>query len=173
MSEMATAFRDRLLELSRQLELIALEDDNSVKPLRLRHALPEEHLKPEWWLDQVRQIYAGRRLRERFFPATFFGEAAWDILLELFTLDLYQQHASVKRACAAAAVPATTALRWIAVLEEARLISRLPSRADRRLVLLSLTPKGVEAIRAYILALDALRNRPTPEFLLITGGRAE
>ena len=173
MSDIALPIRERLLELSKQLESIANGADQSVMPTRLRHPMPGEERKPEWWMKQVRHIYAGRRLRERFLPAGFFGEAAWDILLELFMLDLYDQRATVKRACVAASVPPTTALRWIAILEDERLIIRSTSKGDHRVIWLSLTPKGIDTIRRYILALDALRDKPTPEMLLITGGRSE
>ena len=173
MTTAAVPFRERLLELSKQLELIANGDDGSTRPTRLRDQRPGEELKPEWWMKQASQIYAARRLRDRFFPAVFFGEAAWDILLELFILGLHDQRATVKRACVAASVPTTTALRWIAILEEEALVSRSSSTIDQRVIWLSLSPKGVDTIRRYILARDALSNRPMPEMLLITGGRGE
>lgn len=106
MSDIALPIRERLLELSKQLESIANGADQSEMPMRLRQPTPGEERKPEWWMKQVRHIYAGRRLRERFLPSGFFGEAAWDILLELFMLDLYDQRATVKRACVCGICPA-------------------------------------------------------------------
>ena len=165
--------RQRLLSLARQLELEASGDLLETTAPRLRQEMPDEERKPDWWLNQARQIYVGRRLRERFLPAQFFGEAAWDMLLELFILDLHDQCASVKRACIASAVPMTTALRWIDILEQEDLVARSTSPSDKRVTWLSLTPKGAVAMRCYILELDMLRARPTPEMLLITRGRSK
>ena len=165
--------RQRLLRLARQLELEASGDLLEPTAPRLRQEMPGEERKPDWWLNQARQLYVGRRLRERLLPAQFFGEAAWDMLLELFILDLHDQRASVKRACIASAVPMTTALRWIDILEQEDLVARSTSPSDKRVVWLSLTPKGVAAMRCYILELDMLCARPTPEMLLITRGRSE
>lgn len=171
MTTTAVPLRERLLELSMQLELIAKGDGDSAGPMRLRDRKPDDDLSPEWWMRQASQIYAARRLRDKFFPSVFFGEAAWDILIELFILDLQDRRSTVKRACAASAIPHTTALRWISILFDEKLISRSTERGDRRVVWLSLTPKGNEAIRGFILAREALFNRPSPEFMLITGGR--
>lgn len=173
MSDAPTAFRERLLELSKQIELLAHEEDRGAKPMRLRRASPGEERTPEWWLGQAREIYTTRRMRDRYLPASYFGEPAWDILLELFILGLHDQCATVKRACLASGVPMTTALRSIGILLDDGLIRRASAPHDRRVTYLSLTPRAVDAIRRYILARQALCNRPTPEFMLTTRGEGE
>jgi len=62
---------------------------------------------------QVRAVIRARRARAQFFEATLFADPAWDMLLELFASELGTERMSVTALCAGAAVPPTTALRWI------------------------------------------------------------
>lgn len=83
-------------------------------------------------LQHAREIYAFRRKRSNWLPQDLFGEPAWDILLELFTMRIEGKQARVKTACLASGVPATTALRWINVLERKGLIASSADSADHR-----------------------------------------
>ena len=71
----------------------------------------------------ARELYKIRRIRTKFFSDEMFGEAAWDILLTLY-IAAEDQAISISAAGEASGVPHTTALRWIAWLEQARLIER-------------------------------------------------
>jgi DNA-binding MarR family transcriptional regulator len=97
----------------------------------------------------VRELLRLRRNRERFFPQEIFADPAWDILLELYAAELGQHRIAVSSVCAAAAVPATTALRWINTLEENQLVQRMNDRFDCRRVFLSLTDAGLAAMNDY------------------------
>ena len=62
---------------------------------------------------------------------------------------------TTKSACYASAVPSTTALRWIGVLEEAGLLRRIPSEQDRRIMMVELTDEGFRAMTCYLLEFQA------------------
>jgi hypothetical protein len=99
--------------------------------------------------QQVRAIIKARRGRDHFFPAGLFADPAWDMLLELFAAELGQRRMPVSRLCAGAAVPSTTALRWIASLDREGLISKSSDPLDGRRVFVRLSGRGLEAMTAY------------------------
>lgn len=101
----------------------------------------------------VRGAIRGRRLRARFMGDGLFADPAWDMLLDLFAATLEGMRVSVSSLCIAAAVPPTTALRWIATLAEAGLIERAPDPEDRRRAFLSLSARGSLGMRRYAAAL--------------------
>lgn len=103
----------------------------------------------------VRALLKLRRNRDRFFDADLFADPAWDILLELYAAALGQLRVSVTSLCSGAAVPATTALRWIGHLEEKGLIARRPDPTDARRCFLMLSNEGFEAMNAYFRTVPA------------------
>ena len=98
----------------------------------------------------AQSIYRSRRRRARHFDEKLFGEPAWDMLLDLFVHAARGQPLSTTSACVASGVPTTTGLRWLRLLEEAGLTRRAPDAADSRLNLVTLTPAGYAAMRAYL-----------------------
>jgi DNA-binding MarR family transcriptional regulator len=98
---------------------------------------------------EIRMLIRLRRNRDRFFAADLFADPAWDILLELYAAQLGQLRISVSNLCAAAAVPATTALRWITQLEEKGLIARRSDPTDGRRQFLMLSSEGFDAMNGY------------------------
>ncbi|MBB4611755.1 MarR family transcriptional regulator [Novosphingobium taihuense] len=118
----------RVRELSASLDLaIGKSQELSGLP---RHADDEQHQNQV--LQYAKEIYAFRRKRSNWLPQDLFGEPAWDILLELFVMRMQGKSARVKNACIASGVPATTALRWINVLERKGLISSSADSVDHR-----------------------------------------
>lgn len=97
----------------------------------------------------VRSLLRLRRNRDRFFKSELFADPAWDMLLELYACDLGQQRISISSLCVGAAVPATTALRWISTLEQERLVERRPDPTDGRRFFIQLTGEGREAMAGY------------------------
>lgn len=91
-----------------------------------------------------------RRDRERLFDPALFADPAWDLLLDLFVADIEERKVSITSACIAAAVPASTALRWIERLEETGLIRRLPDLEDRRRGFVSLSEPARERIGCWL-----------------------
>ena len=97
----------------------------------------------------ARLLHRERRTRDAYMSEGLFGEPAWDILLDLFASQAEGRMVPVSSACIAAAVPPSTALRYIAEMERRGLIKRAPSAQDRRSYHLTLTDEG----RAHMEAL--------------------
>lgn len=91
----------------------------------------------------ARAEYASRRRRDKLFAADIFAEPAWDMLLDLYVQRFYARKVSINSLCIAAAVPPTTALRWIGKLEFSGLIDRRPSPNDARVVYVTLSARGL------------------------------
>jgi hypothetical protein len=107
----------------------------------------------------ARAEYAARRSRARFFPEGIFGEAAWDILLDLYIAKLGGSRVSLKAACIASAVPETTAYRWIDVLVDLDLAQKSPDPADKRRCWLELSATGHSALRSYFFRMMELSKK--------------
>jgi DNA-binding MarR family transcriptional regulator len=139
---------ERLYGLLKTFEhLIGLESGRATSGYN--HAQPmAEH--------RVRAILKARRTRSRFFEADLFAEPAWDILLELCAAQLGQHRMSVSSLCVAAAVPATTALRWINTLEAKGLLRRQPDSTDARRTFVHLTPTAFNAMELLFRVTPAL-----------------
>jgi DNA-binding MarR family transcriptional regulator len=103
----------------------------------------------------VRALLKLRRNRDRFFADDLFADPAWDILLELYAATLGQLRVSVTSLCHAAAVPATTALRWINQLEDRGLIARRDDPMDGRRHFLMLSNEGLDAMHGYFRTVPA------------------
>ena len=97
----------------------------------------------------VRSAIRARRLRDQFFAAELFADPAWDMLLDLYAARLEGRRVSVSSLCIAAAVPPTTALRWIGTMHDAELFGREPDPTDKRRAHIKLTERAAAAMRGY------------------------
>jgi hypothetical protein len=100
----------------------------------------------------IRDMLRLRRLRDQFFPGEMFADPAWDMLLDLMAARLSGQRVSVSSLCIAAAVPATTALRWIRALTDNGLFLRQADPADGRRVFIALSEKAADAMTNFFTA---------------------
>jgi DNA-binding MarR family transcriptional regulator len=105
--------------------------------------------------ETVQSVIRARRLRERYFNADLFADPAWDMLLDLLQSEIAQHRVPVSSLCIAAAVPATTALRWIKSLSDAGLFVRRPDPHDGRRVFIELAPSASRALRLYFAEVGA------------------
>ena len=103
-------------------------------------------------LALAKRLYRERRTRAAVFGSNedLFGEPAWDILLHLFVAASEHRPVRVSDCCAAAAVPRTTALRWLQTLTRRELVERMDDHLDSRSSLVRLSPRGIELIRRYL-----------------------
>lgn len=99
--------------------------------------------------EVVRGVIRARRLRSRFFPEELFADPAWDMLLDLLQAEIAQLRVPVSSLCIAAAVPATTALRWLKAMTEQGLFLRRADPHDGRRVFVELAPQASQALRRY------------------------
>ncbi len=104
---------------------------------------------PPLSVDTVRSVIRARRLRTRYFTEELFADPAWDMLLDLLQAELAQHRVPVSSLCIAAAVPATTALRWIKSMTDSGLFVRRADPHDGRRVFVELSPQASAALRAY------------------------
>lgn len=105
----------------------------------------------------VRRLLRLRRMREQFFPADLFADPAWDMLLDLYAARLEGRSVAVSSLCIAAAVPATTALRWIKTMTDTGLFERHADPRDGRRIFIGLSDKAAQAMERYFAALEGVR----------------
>jgi DNA-binding MarR family transcriptional regulator len=143
---------DRLRQLSEEVSRIAstlarLSAGPSENRPAVRH-IPVADLPP-LSADSIRQIIRARRLRTRFFAEELFADPAWDMMLDLLQAEIAQLRVPVSSLCIAAAVPATTALRWLKTLVSQGLFIRRPDPHDGRRVYVELAADASHALRSY------------------------
>lgn len=109
-------------------------------------------------VEDVRQVIRIRRMRDQFFPAEIFADPAWDMLLDLMAARLSNSPVSVSSLCIAAAVPATTALRWIRTMTEAGLFIRHADPDDGRRVYIGLSDEAAAGMMRYFGAIKTRTN---------------
>ena len=99
--------------------------------------------------ETVRSVIRARRLRSRYFPEDLFADPAWDMLLDLLQAEIAQLRVPVSSLCIAAAVPATTALRWLKTMVQQGLFVRRADPHDGRRVFVELAPDTSASLRRY------------------------
>lgn len=98
----------------------------------------------------VRRLIRLRRDRDRHMPAELFADAAWDMLLDLAAARMEGTNVPVSSLCVAAAVPTTTALRWIRTLSDAGMVLRSTDPLDARRSFLVLSDAAHHAMLAWL-----------------------
>ena len=111
--------------------------------------VPPKADAPQVSADTVRSIIRARRLRARYFSEDLFADPAWDMLLDLFQAEIAQLRVPVSSLCIAAAVPATTALRWLKTMVSNGMFIRRADPHDGRRVFVELAPQTSVALRRY------------------------
>ena len=102
----------------------------------------------------VRRVIRRRQDRHKHFPANLFADPAWDMLLDLAAAKAERKRVSITSLCLASGVPMTTALRWLSVLADKKLIERKEDPADGRRVFVELTDDAFAAMARYFNSLD-------------------
>jgi hypothetical protein len=98
----------------------------------------------------VRKLIRLRRDRDRHFPAELFADPAWDMLLDLAAARMEGADVPVSSLCLAAAVPTTTALRWIRTLSQAGLLVRRTDTADARRSFIGLSDQAFDGVAGWL-----------------------
>ena len=141
----------RLRQLSDEVSRIASTLARlSAGPGAQRNFMPDQSGEaPNIPLESIRSVIRARRLRGRYFSEDLFADPAWDMLLDLLQAELAQLRVPVSSLCIAAAVPATTALRWLKTMAEEGIFVRRADRHDGRRVFVELSPQASSAMRRY------------------------
>jgi hypothetical protein len=106
--------------------------------------------------DFVRSVIRARRMRDQFFGSEMFADPAWDMLLDLMAARVEGSRVAVSSLCIAAAVPATTALRWIKALSDRGLFVRSADPQDGRRVYIELSDEAARAMSRYLAAVQRM-----------------
>jgi hypothetical protein len=143
---------DRLRQLSDEVSRIAttlarLSSGPSAVP-RTIEPVPSGEVR-DLSVETVRTVIRARRLRSRYFPEHLFADPAWDMLLDLLQAEIAQLRVPVSSLCIAAAVPATTALRWLKSMVQEGIFVRRADPHDGRRVFVELAPESSRALRRY------------------------
>lgn len=101
---------------------------------------------------RIRAIIRARRLRDQYLGADLFADPAWDMLLDLMAARYEGQRVPVSSLCMAAAVPPTTALRWIKALSEQEIFVRIADPEDGRRIYIELADEMAGALEACLRA---------------------
>ncbi len=87
-----------------------------------------------------------RRRRERTFSVNYFGDAAWDILLELERAQRLGHNLAITDIGVESRIPLTTVLRYLTRLEKDGFIDRKIDPTDRRRVFVTLSQLGYDLV---------------------------
>lgn len=141
----------RLRQLSDEVNRIAatLARLSAESPAAAPAPAASEGKAPDIPLETVAAVVRARRLRSRFFPDDLFADPAWDMLLDLLQAEIAQLRVPVSSLCIAAAVPATTALRWLKTMVDQGLFVRRADPHDGRRVFVELSSDASLAMRRY------------------------
>ena len=142
----------RLRQLSDEVSRIASTLARlSTGPATTTRALEAEHLGdvPEVSIETIRAIIRARRLRSRYFDEELFADPAWDMLLDLLYAEISNLRVPVSSLCIAAAVPATTGLRWLKTMVQQGIFLRQADPHDGRRVFVELAPHSSQSLRRY------------------------
>jgi DNA-binding MarR family transcriptional regulator len=141
----------RLRQLSDEVSRIAatLARLSSGPPAVPVAEVPAKGEVPHVAADTVRAVIRARRLRTRYFAEHIFADPAWDMLLDLLQAEIAQLRVPVSSLCIAAAVPATTALRWLKMMVQEGLFIRRADPHDGRRVFVELAPATSDALKRY------------------------
>ncbi len=149
-------------EVDRIARTLAALSDRGAGETRLRETAPpplvsaaaKEAEPPD--PAAIRGIIRARRLRDQFLGSDLFADPAWDMLLDLKASQLERRPVAVSSLCIAAAVPATTALRWIKQLTDGGMFRRVADPLDGRRIFIELTEAAADGMAAYLGAIGRL-----------------
>lgn len=98
----------------------------------------------------VRELIHLQRERSELFGRDLFLEPTWDLLLALYQAELEQRQLSTTSLVGCVDVPTSTALRWMAALEERGWVERTSDRLQASRSRIRLSTQASSAMRVLI-----------------------
>lgn len=144
-SSSATPARPGDLTSALQAQLNDVQFGFAAEPSSLRNEIMPE-------AADIRAMLRLRRLRDNFFDPVLFADPAWDMLLDLMAARLEGDQVAVSSLCIAAAVPPTTALRWIKAMTDHHLFERHADPTDGRRIFIRLSDGATSGMARYFAA---------------------
>lgn len=133
----------------RLLKLLLQEDPTSADQQLEGSARPAADTSRAALIARAREEFGNRRRRTSIFERSMFGEPAWDMLLALYILDVSGQRQTTGALMQFSGAPITTARRWLDYLVGNGLVLRSHHPTDQRVMFVSLTEKGRNALDLY------------------------
>jgi len=140
---------------------IALSDRDLRDAVRLLNLLLADQVEPDTRTGAVDNVsredlveravsaLSKRQRRSAYFPKSFFGEPAWDMLLILYVNERSGTRFTIARLSEQCGASPSTALRWIDILEGGHFVCRQPNPIDQRTVFIKLSDKARDALDGY------------------------
>lgn len=94
----------------------------------------------------IKTIMGFHAAQQKILGSGLLDDAAWVMLLDLLLMHIERRPLAVTALCVGAGVPMTTALRRLDQLIAKGLVQKSSDLSDRRRMLVSITPKGVESV---------------------------
>ena len=142
----------RDLEDARRLIALFAEEEEETEGTAselARLALARRPTRQEQLEFRAREILTLRQKRAELFGPSMFGEPAWEMLLQLYSMAGASRQ-SMSRLAQLSGTSKATALRWIDYLLDRGLVIRQPHPTDLRTAFVELTDKGREKLEAYL-----------------------
>lgn len=136
--------------------LASLSDEEAAGSAVKAAAAGGDECEPGVDAAAIRSMIRARRLRGQYLRGDLFADPAWDMLLDLMAARLEKNRVAVSSLCIAAAVPATTALRWIKALTDRGLLVRSADPQDGRRVYIELSDDVARSLGAYLRAVQRI-----------------
>jgi DNA-binding MarR family transcriptional regulator len=124
----------------------------------LEHAARGRLAEDSALIETARQTMKARAAVAQHLPETVMRDSAWDVMLELFVNGEEGGLVFVKHLILATGQAPATAIRVIDRLEGANLLRRYRDPLDHRRIVVAVTEKGRDAMRAVLRKLSELRT---------------
>ena len=112
------------------------------------------------FLEWAEKTLKERSIRTDFLPFnSIVGEPCWDMLLDLTVARIKGVRVSISSACIASGTPPTTAIRWLAYLQQIELIERSVDEFDRRRSFVSISDKGFDIMHNYYRKISLIQQQ--------------
>lgn len=98
----------------------------------------------------AKYVLAARRRRARFLKGIKFGEPSWDMILDLYVAFREGRRVDVTGLYLSSGVAATTAVRYVEMLEEEGLVHRTPDQSDGRRFFVTLADRLRDMIEQWL-----------------------